>query len=223
MKKIVVAGSFVVSLMGRSSHLPFLGETVKGNFFRVGPGGKGANQAIAAKRLNADISLITKLGKDDFGQIAMNSFTNEGLDTENVFIDDNLPTGAALIMVDDNINQNRILVIPGACENITDADIKKTESIIRNSDFLLTQLEINMDAVKKLITMAHNFGKTVILNPAPIRNIDESLYKMIDIIIDQEVEDLDRTYDPVKIVKPLFFPPQKLKSSKFCDSLQASG
>lgn len=188
MKKIVVVGSFVVDLMGRCSHLPLPGETVKGDTFRVGPGGKGANQAVAAKRLNADISLVTKLGKDDFGQIALNSFNSEGLDTKNVFIDDSRPTGAALIMVDDNTSQNKILVILGACENITNTDIKKAEGTIKNSDFLLTQLEINVDAVEKLITFAHSLGKTVILNPAPVQKINKSLYKMIDIITPNEIE-----------------------------------
>jgi len=188
MKKIVVVGSFVVDLMGRASHLPSQGETVKGDVFRVGPGGKGSNQAVAAKRLDADISLITKIGKDDFGQIALNSFNKENISTENIFFDDNLSTGAALIMVDNNTSQNKILVLLGACENITIADIQKAKNVINKADILLTQLEINVNAVDDLITFAHELGKIVILNPAPVQKIDDSLYSKIDIITPNEIE-----------------------------------
>lgn len=121
--KITVLGSFVVDLMGRADHMPVVGETTKGSSFKMGPGGKGSNQAIAAKRLGADINFITKIGEDDFGKMALRTLENEGFHTEYILVDKEVGTGAALILVDETNGLNEILVVPGACENIKLAEL----------------------------------------------------------------------------------------------------
>lgn len=188
MKKIVVMGSFVVDLMGRADHLPAPGETVKGGFFKVGPGGKGSNQGVAAKRMGAEITMATKIGKDEFGDIALKSFQNEALSTDLVFVDEEASTGAALIMVDENSSQNKILVTLGACETLNESDIKRVEAAIDKADIYLTQLETNVDAVERTIQYAAEQKKTIVLNPAPVQAIPEELYGCIDIFTPNEVE-----------------------------------
>lgn len=188
MKKIVVMGSFVVDLMGRADHLPAPGETVKGGFFKIGPGGKGSNQGVAAKRMGADITMATKIGRDEFGDLAMKSFRNEAMNTDLVFIDEEASTGAALIMVDENSSQNKILVTLGACETLNQSDIEKIESAIDCADIYLTQLETNVDAVEKTIEYAASKEKTIVLNPAPVQAISDEIYRCIDIFTPNEVE-----------------------------------
>lgn len=188
MKKIVVMGSFVVDLMGRADHLPAPGETVKGGFFKVGPGGKGSNQGVAAKRMGAEITMATKIGKDEFGDIALKSFQNEALSTDLVFVDEEASTGAALIMVDENSSQNKILVTLGACETLNESDIKRVEAAIDKADIYLTQLETNVDAVERTIRYAADQKKIIVLNPAPVQAIPEELYGCIDIFTPNEVE-----------------------------------
>lgn len=188
MKKIVVLGSFIVDLMARTPHLPSRGETVKGSAFTLGPGGKGSNQAIACKRTGGDVQFITKVGKDEFGKLALNTFKKENISTDNVFIDEKLSTGAALIMVDEESSENEIVVTLGACENLTSENINTCENIIKESDLLLIQLETNVDAVEKVIKIAHDNNVKVILNPAPIQNISEDVLKLVNIITPNEVE-----------------------------------
>ncbi|HEY8889094.1 MAG TPA: ribokinase [Clostridium sp.] len=186
--KITVMGSFVVDLMARTPHLPVPGETVKGSYFKLGPGGKGSNQGVAAQRAGADVTMVTKIGKDGFSEIAIKSFVNEGMDTSFVFKDDKLSTAAALIIVDENTSENEIVVILGACSNITDANIEKARVAIEGSSVFLTQLETNVDAVEKAIDIAHNMGVKVILNPAPVQEIPKELYSKIDFFTPNEVE-----------------------------------
>jgi ribokinase len=147
--RITVLGSFVVDLMARAPHLPQTGETVKGDGFLVGPGGKGSNQGVAAFKAGAEVDMITKIGKDQFGQIALDSFRGVGMHTDYVMQDDELGTGAALIMVDENTGDNKILVTLGACSNITAEDIERARAAIETNAVLLTQLETNLDAVER--------------------------------------------------------------------------
>lgn len=187
-KKVVIMGSFVVDLMGRAPNLPEHGETVKGSTFKMGPGGKGSNQAVAAKRAGADIDIITKVGNDAFGEIAINNFRQEGFNTEYIFIDTTNQTGAALILVDDITGENAILVTLGACNNITSVDINKVKHMIKEAGIFVTQLETNVDAIEQCIKWAHESGVQVILNPAPIQKISNSILAMVDIITPNEVE-----------------------------------
>jgi ribokinase len=121
--KIVVFGSFVVDLTSWGKHLAVPGETVKGSTFKMGPGGKGSNQGVAASRAGADVTLVTKVGNDVFGQIALDFYKKENMTTQYVFVDEEKETGTALIMVDENSGQNQILVVSGACDNITEQEI----------------------------------------------------------------------------------------------------
>ncbi len=188
MNKITVFGSFVVDLMARASHLPVPGETVKSSMFQMGPGGKGFNQGIAANKSGGNVTMVTKLGKDSFADVALDMLKKEKMSTEFIFITDKAPTGTALIMVDENTSQNQIAVTSGACDTFNDEDIAKIEPTIKSSNILLTQLETNIDAVEKVIDIAYKNGVKIILNPAPIQPISEELMKKIDIITPNEVE-----------------------------------
>ncbi len=187
-KKITVFGSFVVDLTSWADHLPVAGETAKGNKFLMGPGGKGSNQAVAAKRADGDVTLITKVGNDVFGSVALDFYKNEQISTDHVFIDQEIETGSALIMVDRTSGQNQILVVSGACDNITADDIEKVRHIITGTDILLLQLEINMDALERVVDIAHAAGKTIVLNTAPAHILSDEMLKKIDIITPNEIE-----------------------------------
>lgn len=187
-KKVTVVGSFIVDLMARTPHLPKAGETVKGIAFKMGPGGKGSNQAIAAKRANCDVTFVSKVGSDEFGDMALNTFKNEGLDTTYIFKDENLETGTALIMVDDSTSQNEIVVTSGACDNITKENLDLCKQVIMDSDILLSQLEINIDAIESTIRLAHENKATIVLNPAPVQEISDEVLSLVDIITPNEVE-----------------------------------
>jgi len=186
--RVTVMGSFVVDLMARAPHLPQTGETVKGDGFLIGPGGKGSNQGVAAHKAGAEVDMITKIGKDQFGQIALESFQGAGMNTRFVLQDDVLATGAALIMVDESTGDNKILVSLGACSNITEADIEKARETIASNPVFLTQLETNLDAVERAVGIAAGSGVRIILNPAPACEVPDRLLGLVDILTPNEVE-----------------------------------
>lgn len=188
MSKITVLGSFVVDLMSKTPHLPTRGETVFGGPFKLGPGGKGSNQGVAAKRAGSDVTMITKLGNDEFAEIAFKSFTNENMRTKYVFQDDEHETGAALIIVEDGTAENVIVVSVGACNFLKDEEINLAAKEIENSEIFLTQLETNLEAVKTGISLAKKFGVKVVLNPAPVQKINEEIYKGLDFLTPNEIE-----------------------------------
>lgn len=187
-KKVVCLGSFVVDLTSFANHLPKPAETVMGSKFLLGPGGKGSNQAVAAKRAGADITMITKVGNDIFGQLALKNFKKEGFNLDNILIDEETPTGTALIAVDENTGQNQILVVLGACGNISSEDMKKVEHVISSCDIFLTQLETNLDSIISGINTASRNGALVVLNTAPVQTIPEGLLKKVDIVTPNEIE-----------------------------------
>ncbi|MGL4987310.1 MAG: ribokinase [Treponemataceae bacterium] len=187
-KKITCLGSFIVDLMCRADHLPLPGESTITDNFKMGPGGKGSNQAIAAKRAGADITLMTKIGNDLFSSLALETFKQEGFNEKFILIDEKVFTGIAQIIVDKNTSQNSIVVAPGACENITAADIDLLKPEIEKSDIFLTQLEVNLDAVEKAINIAYENKKMIVLNTAPIRPISDDLISKATIITPNEIE-----------------------------------
>jgi len=188
MKKIVVLGSFVTDLAGRAGALPLPGETIMGSSFKMGPGGKGSNQAVAAHRMGADITLITKVGNDVFGKAAISFYQSEGMDTEYVLVDKKYETGAALILVDDNTAQNAILVVSGACAKFTKEDLAHCAPLLKTAGVLLLQHEINFDIQYAAIDIARASGSLVVLNPAPAMDIPEEILKKIDVITPNETE-----------------------------------
>lgn len=187
-KKVTVFGSFVVDLMGRTPHLPTPGETVKGSVFKMGPGGKGFNQGVAAHKAGADVTMVTKLGKDSFADIALNAMNSLNMPTERVLFTEDVETGCALIMVDENSSQNEIVVILGACSTIEDKEVDSLEELLDESEYLLTQLETNVSSVERIVDMAYRKGTKVILNTAPVQPMKDELLKKVDLITPNEVE-----------------------------------
>lgn len=187
-KKVTVFGSFVVDLMARTPHLPAAGETVKGTVFKMGPGGKGFNQGVAAHKAGADVTMVTKLGQDAFADIALNTMNELHMDTGRVLYSDTTETGCALIMVDENSSQNEIVVILGACNTITDQEVDSLEDLVGQSEYLLTQLETNVSSVERIVDTAYRKGVKVILNTAPVQPVSDELLGKIDLITPNEVE-----------------------------------
>lgn len=185
---IVVFGSFVVDLTTRSKGLPTPGQTLLGSSFKMGPGGKGSNQAVAAHRAGADITLVTKVGEDVFGQVALDFYTKEGMNTDYILRDKEKETGAAAIMVDETSAQNKIVVVSGACGHITDEDVEKCRPLIEKASYILLQHEINFDAQYKAIDIAYNAGVKVVVNPAPAAPIPDDVMKKIFLVTPNETE-----------------------------------
>ncbi len=188
MKNLTVFGSFFEDLCGRGPYLPKPGETLIGSTFTYGQGGKGSNQAVAAKRAGADVNMVTKTGNDPYGKLMLEFYKSEGINSELVFRDSENSTGIALILVDENTGENTILIVPGACHNITSADVDSAEETIKNSDMLMVQMEVNMDATLKAIRIAHESNVPIIMNPAPAQKLDDSIFEMVDYMTPNETE-----------------------------------
>lgn len=187
MKKILVIGSFTMDLVALTPRAPMEGETIIGSSFQQFTGGKGANQAVGAARLGADVTMIGKLGRDSFGEAHIESLKREGINYDNVLFDDVESSGVGHITLEENGN-NRIIVIPGANHKITPKDVENLESEIEKSDIVILQLEIPFDTVYKSIELAHKHKKTIILNPAPAVKLKEEYVKLVDYIVPNESE-----------------------------------
>lgn len=196
-KKVTVLGSFVVDLMGRTPHLPVPGETVKGSFFKQGAGGKGFNQGVAAHKSGGDVVMITKLGRDSMAEVALNAMTEIGMPKDYLFYNDEVATGIALILVDENTSQNEIVIVPGACNTITAEDLASVESQILDSEYLLLQLEINQDANERAAKLAKEHGVKVIINTAPYQPISDEFLNGAYLVTPNEVEAEELTGIPV--------------------------
>ena len=188
MSKIVMFGSFVVDLMGRAGKLPGPGETIFAHGFQTGPGGKGSNQGVAVHRAGGDLRMITKVGEDMFGQVARDFYAAEGIDDEFLLVDEEVATGAALIMVDETTAQNAIYIMNGASGHITSEDLERVKPEIKKAEYLLMQLELNLDATCEIIKYAHDEGVKVVVNTAPYLPIDEKIFQYIDIVTPNEIE-----------------------------------
>lgn len=196
-QKVTVFGSFVVDLMARTPHLPVPGETVKGSLFKQGAGGKGFNQGIAAHKAGADIAMITKLGRDSMGQVALDAMDSVGMPKDYLFFHDEIATGIALITVDENTSQNEIVIVPGACSTITEEDIERVKPRILESSYVLLQLEVNQDANEKVAKLAKENGVRVIINTAPYQPITDEFLRGAYLVTPNEVEAEELTGVPV--------------------------
>lgn len=185
-KRILVIGSSNTDMTVRSATLPKPGETVLGGDFRMGPGGKGANQAVAARLLGGDVTFVCKLGRDMFGEGASKHYESCGLDTSKILWSDK-PSGVALITVDSKA-ENSIVVASGANADVTVSDIDSVADIIKSSGILLLQLEIPMEAVVRAAEIAFEAGVQVVLNPAPATSLPAELLKCVSILIPNETE-----------------------------------
>ncbi len=188
MGKVVVFGSFVVDLMARSPHLPIAGETVKGSMFKMGPGGKGFNQCVAAHKAGADVTMVTKLGRDTFANVALDTMKELKMDESHIFFSEDTETGIALILVDENTSQNEIIIVPGACNTITEKETDGLEELIKDSEYVLMQLEVNQDANERVAAIAEKYGCKVIVNTAPYSKISDDFLKKTYMVTPNEVE-----------------------------------
>ncbi|RJX38810.1 ribokinase [Paenibacillus pinisoli] len=183
--KITVVGSINMDLVTITSQVPKVGETLFGNRFQMNPGGKGANQAVAAARLGAHVQLIGCIGNDDFGQQILRHLQKEGVDVSNVEpVTDS--TATATIVVADG--DNSIIVVPAANNYVTAAFVESKREVIAASDILILQLEIPLEGVQKAVEIAKENGVTVILNPAPIQELPSELIHDIDYLTPNEHE-----------------------------------
>jgi ribokinase len=187
MTTITVIGSYVVDLMSRTPHMPTTGETVLGGPFKMGPGGKGGNQAIAAARLGAKVNMITRVGKDQFGREAIENFNNEAIKTTYLVTDELESTGTALILVDDN-SDNMIVVSLGACGKLSSMDVQNAEKAISESAIVLIQLETNIEAVVTAVEIAQKHSIPIILNPAPYQVFPQKILQYVKYITPNETE-----------------------------------
>jgi len=185
--KIVVVGSSNTDMVIKVKNLPKPGETVIGKEFYIAAGGKGANQAVAAARLGADVTFIAKVGKDMFGDRAIANFQESGINTDFVFRDEKNPSGVALIFVDEK-GENSIAVSPGSNANLVKENIKLAIDEIKKAVIMLIQLEIPIETVEYAVNVAKQHNVKVILNPAPARKLGDQLLKRVDIITPNESE-----------------------------------
>jgi ribokinase len=184
---VAVVGSLNIDLVARAPRIPQPGETIIGADFHTAPGGKGANQAVAAARLGAQVSMVGRVGRDAFAHSLLNNLTAAGVDHSFVIPDSEAATGVALIVVDD-AGQNSIVVAPGANMRLSPADVDGAEAAIAGADALLLQLESPLEAVTRAAEVARAHGVRVILNPAPARSLPAALLSLVDVLIPNESE-----------------------------------
>ena len=188
--KILVVGSFVMDLIATTAKFPSAGETVIGNGFSTAPGGKGANQAIAAARLGADVTMVGRVGDDSFGREMLDSANKSGVDISNVTVSRTHPSAVGHIQIQTNEHgtENRILVIPGANMDIKPQNVAFLEKEIGNYDMVMLQLEIPMEINCLVAKYAKAAGVPVMLNPAPADKIPEELLSCLTYISPNEHE-----------------------------------
>ena len=185
--RVAVVGSMNMDLVVQTSHFPKPGETVIGSDLLTIPGGKGANQAVAAARLGANVAMIGRVGDDLFGRQLQDNLAADQIDLRHVKVTPDTASGVALIVVDES-GQNSIVVSSGANARVTVADVDSAAKTITTADVLVLQLEIPLDAVAKAAQLARQSGVQVILNPAPATKLPAELLALVDILIPNESE-----------------------------------
>ncbi len=186
--KVVVTGSFIADIAVFTPRFPADGETVSGRNIKFGPGGKGSNQATAASRAGAEVIMITKLGTDFMEGIARAHYTNENMTQKYVYTQEGGETGSAIIEINTETAENRIIVLKAANDTITKEEIDRAEEEFKTCDVLLTQLESSKVSVTESFRLARKYGKIIVLNPAPAGTVDEAILKDVDYITPNETE-----------------------------------
>jgi ribokinase len=184
---VTVAGSFAVGLTLRSSRLPAAGETVLAGDFDLGPGGKGSNQAVQIARMGERVELVGMIGTDDFGDIAVNMYSLEGVGIKRLERTPERNTGVGFIILDES-GENRILLDPGANELFAPAHIQAARELIADSSVVVTQLEIPIDTAAAAMAAAREEGAVAVLNPAPARELEGSVLENVDILTPNQTE-----------------------------------
>jgi len=184
---ILVVGSANMDLVVRAGRFPAPGETIFGEGFAMHPGGKGANQAVCAAKLGGNVLFIGKVGSDMFGGSLAAGMRRDGVRLEHLLVDGKSPTGTALITVDARA-QNEIIVISGSNMRLLPRDIRRASRAFEGAGVLLLQLEVPLDTVAEAARMARRRGITVVLNPAPARQIPRALLALVDYLTPNETE-----------------------------------
>ena len=184
---VAILGIFVADLAFRAGRMPGIGETIAGSGFKMGPGGKGSNQAVAAGKLGADITFLTRLGVDAFADMAKHTWKDAGVKSAVIDTPDSY-TGAAYIFVEEGSGNNAIIVSPGAAMLISPVDIEAHAELIRSAGVFVTQLEQPIDAALKALEIARGAGVTTILNPAPAAKLPDRIYALCDYLTPNETE-----------------------------------
>lgn len=184
---ILVVGSLNMDLVVQAPRHPAVGETILGGEFRTFPGGKGANQAVAASRLGARVRMIGRLGADNFGEALLLTLKNDGVDTQFISRDPTTATGVALITVS-AAGKNTIVVAPGANAQLSIQDLEAAGAAFQTAQILVTQLESPLPVIKRAVELARQYGVKTILNPAPAQPLEAKLLEQIDYLIPNEHE-----------------------------------
>jgi ribokinase len=198
--RVCVVGSANMDLTARSDRLPLPGETLPGHDFHVGFGGKGANQAVMATRLGANVSFIGKVGADDFGKQLMAHLHGEAIDTTHILSNSKRATGVAVIIVDSQ-GRNCIVVVPGANLDLTSGDIESAATLIQTADVVIGQFEVPVEATLAAFRLAKAAGVRTILNPAPARPIPAELLQCTAVCVPNETERTALCGEPVTTVE----------------------
>ena len=200
MGRVVILGVFVADTSYRAARMPRMGETILGQGFALGPGGKGSNQAVAAARLGAEVHLISRLGDDAFAAMAMDTWGTAGVRAA-VTRDPESYTGAAFIFVDAASGDNAIIISPGAAARLGPADLEVQAELIRGASVFMTQLEQPLEAAVRGHEIARAAGVTTILNPAPARGLPDAVLGLCDWVTPNESEAAGLTGLPVGSVE----------------------
>lgn len=187
MKKIVVVGSSNTDLIIKVPEIPRPGETLLGGEFMTFPGGKGANQAVAAARAGGDVIFIASVGDDPYGEEAMKGYRLDNINIENIKVCKGVPSGIAMITISD-IGENAITVAPGANAELTPADMEEIEEPFLEADYMLIQLETPLETVQKAVELCSEFNTRVILNPAPATDLPDEILEKVSIITPNVIE-----------------------------------
>jgi ribokinase len=201
-KCITIVGSLNMDLIIQTERIPDPGETILGGKYHTAPGGKGANQAVAAARLGGQVAMAGRLGPDAFADELRQGLSAAGVDHKFIIRDDEAATGVAFIVVDDH-GENSIVVASGANMRLTPADVESAEEVIANSSVLLLQLEVPLVTVNQAAQLAHKHNVPVVLNPAPAQNLSHQLLNQVNILIPNETETAILTGMPVSTMNEI--------------------
>lgn len=187
MAKILVVGSINMDLVVRVPHSPQPGETVLGGDFETFPGGKGANQAVAASRMGGEVTMVGRVGHDDFGDTLIKGLVEDKVKTTHVIKDSDESTGIAMIAVAAD-GENLIVVASGANLKVSSEDVNNARSLMRETDILLLQLEVPLETVGEAVDLAAAYDVPVVLNPAPAQSLPRSIYANVDVLTPNQNE-----------------------------------
>lgn len=184
---VVILGVFVADTAYRADRAPRMGETILGNSFALGPGGKGSNQAVAAARLGADVTFLSKLGRDPFADMALKTWADAGVNPM-VTQSEESYTGAAYIFVEEATGNNAIIICPGVAATISVTDVEAKAELIRSAGVFVTQLEQPMEAAVRALEISREAGVCTILNPAPANSLPDGMLALCDYVTPNETE-----------------------------------